>query len=110
QTESGPLDLRYVCLGVAAVLAGDLALGCAGAASTKRLSPADIPTLEAEQARRPDDPATNLRLAKAYYSAGRFADSRRAATTILRSQPGSDQAQIYLGLSYEGLTQFDSAR
>jgi TolB-like protein len=52
----------------------------------------------------------NLRLAKAYYGAGRFADARRAVGTTLRLQSDNDEAQVYLGLSYEGLTQFDSAR
>ena len=101
---------QFVCFWRAAAWAGCLALGCAGGVPSSRLSPADIATLEAEVARHPHDPAANLRLAQAYYSADRFADSRSAAATTLQLQPRNGQAQIYLGLSYEGLTQFDSAR
>jgi len=101
---------QYVCFRRAAAWAGCLALGCAGGVPSSRVSPADIAVLEAEVARHPADPAANLRLAKAYYSADRFADSRRAAATTLQLLPRSGQAQIYLGLSYEGLTQYDSAR
>jgi TolB-like protein len=91
-------------------LASCLALACAGAAKSGGVSPADVAALEAGLAQHPDDPAVTLRLAKAYYAAGRFADTRQAAGTTLRLQPKNDQAQVYVGLSYEGLAQFDSAR
>ncbi len=74
------------------------------------MSPADVAALEAQQARHPADPLQNLRLAQAYYAAGRFADARRTAARTLELQPANDEARVYLGLSYEGLAQFDSAR
>lgn len=83
------------------------ALACSGATKAGGGSPADISALEA---RHSTNPADNLKLAKAYYAAGRFADARRAAQATLAAQPKNDEARIYLGLSYEGLTQFDSAR
>jgi TolB-like protein len=87
-----------------------LSLACAGAAKPAGVPAAAIRALEAQLARHPDDPTVTLRLAKAYYSAKRFADARRAVGTTLRLQPANDEAQVYLGLSYEGLTQYDSAR
>jgi tetratricopeptide (TPR) repeat protein len=92
------------------VLVGCLPFACTGAPKPAGVSPAALAALETQMARHPDDPALNLRLAKAYYSAGRFAATRRAVGTTLRLQPANDEAQVYLGLSYEGLTQYDSAR
>lgn len=94
----------------AVALAGTVALACAGAAEPAGVPAAAIPGLEAQLARHPNDPAVSLRLAKAYYAASRFADARRATGTTLRVQPDNDEARVYLGLSYEGLTQYDSAR
>ena len=72
-------------------------------------APADLAALEAQRAQHPDDPALQLLLAKAYYAANRFADARAALVVVLRARP-SDEARAYLGLTYEGLNQFDSAR
>lgn len=92
-------------------LAGLLAVGaCAGTPATPAPTPADIPALEARRAQAPDDPAANLRLAEAYYSAQRYGDARAALARTLLHQPDNAEAQIYLGYTYEGLGQFDSAR
>ena len=73
-------------------------------------APADIAALEAQRAQHPDDAALQLRLAKAYYAANRFADARAALAVVLLARPANDEARAYLGLTYEGLNQFDSAR
>ncbi|HKR56947.1 MAG TPA: tetratricopeptide repeat protein, partial [Gemmatimonadales bacterium] len=91
-----------------AVLA--LAGACAGAPAAPPPAPADIPALEARQAQSPDDPAANLRLGEAYYSAKRYGDARAALGRTLLHQPDNAEAQIYLGYTYEGLGAFDSAR
>jgi len=92
-------------------LAGLLAAGaCAGTPGPAAPTPADIPALEARRAQSPDDPAANLRLAEAYYSAQRYPDARAALSRTLLHQPDNAEAQIYLGYTYEGLGQFDSAR
>ncbi|MBI1966791.1 MAG: hypothetical protein HYS40_02270 [Gemmatimonadetes bacterium] len=83
---------------------------CAGGARPAAVPPADIPALERQAAQTPNDPALNLRLARAYYAANRFADGRRALALVLAAQPENPEAQAYLGLTYEGLEQFDSAR
>jgi len=74
------------------------------------VAPTGLSALEAESARHPSDAQASLRLAKAYYEAGRFADARRAVGTALLVEPQNPEARVYLGLCYEKLAQFDSAR
>lgn len=99
---------RYRRVPGLAVLA--LAGACAGAPAAPPPAPADIPALEARQAQSPDDPAVNLRLGEAYYSAKRYGDARAALGRTLLHQPDNAEAQVYLGYTFEGLGQFDSAR
>ncbi len=101
-TRSRALAVAVVC----AVLAA-----CAtGGARTGALSPADLAALVAQRAQQPTNPEANLRLAKAYYAANRFAEARAAIGTVLLQQPDNRVARAYLGFTYEGLEQFDSAR
>ena len=72
-------------------------------------TPTDLAALEAQRAQHPEDAALQLRLAKAYYAPNRFSDARVALAVVLQTRP-SDEARAYLGLTYEGLNQFDSAR
>ena len=95
---------------VTLVLGATLAACAGGGAGTTQLSPADLSALEAQRAQHPTDPDLNLRLAKAYYAANRFADARKALGVVLTQQPNNRVAETYLGLSYEGMEQFDSAR
>src|SRR5690242_20376703 len=92
-------------------LAALLAAGAwPGAPVTPAPAPADIPALESRSAQSPDDAAVNLRLAEAYYSGQRYGDARAALARTLVHQPDNTEARIYLGYTYEGLGQFDSAR
>lgn len=93
-----------------AVLIVGLSVACAGAPHPARVTPADLTALEAQVGEHPDDPTLNLELAKAYYASDRFADARKAVAAALAGAPSSREAQAYLGLSYEGLAQYDSAR
>jgi tetratricopeptide (TPR) repeat protein len=104
--------MRPFRLGVfAALVLGASLVACAGGgAGTTQLSPADLSALEAQRAQHPTDPDLNLHLAKAYYAANRFADARKALGVVLTQQPNNRVAETYLGLSYEGMEQFDSAR
>lgn len=86
------------------------AAACAGGARPSAVQPTDIAALERQAAQTPNDPTTNLRLARAYYAANRFAEARRALAIVLAAQPANREADAYLGLIYEGLEQFDSAR
>lgn len=100
---------RLRCVAAAVVCAA--AAACAsGGARTAAVQPADIAALERQTAQTPNDPAANLRLARAYYAANRFADARRALAVTLAADPQNREAEAYLGLTYEGLEQFDSAR
>ncbi|HTH64992.1 MAG TPA: tetratricopeptide repeat protein [Gemmatimonadales bacterium] len=103
-SRSGMFAVAVLCATLAACATGG------GGAGTTQLSPADLSALEAQRAQHPTDPDVNLRLAKAYYSANRFADARKALALVLTQQPTNRIAQTYLGLSYEGMEQFDSAR
>jgi len=98
---------RHRALGLAGLLAAG---ACAGAPGPAAPTPADIPALEARRAQSPDDPAANLRLGEAYYTAQRYQDARQALARTLLHQSDNTEAQIYLGYTYEGLGQFDSAR
>ena len=96
----------------AVALAAACALGaaCAAGAPPAPVTPADIAGLEQQVAQAPTDAGLNLRLARAYYAANRFADARRALAVVLAAEPGNRGADAYLGLTYEGLQHFDSAR
>ena len=81
-----------------------------GGAQAPAVTPANIPALEAAAAQRPTDSRAALQLARAYYAAARWADAQRAARQAIAANPRNAEAQAYLGLTYEELTQFDSAR
>lgn len=95
---------------VVAVACALLSACAQGGARTTSPTPEGLAALEAQRAQHPTDPDLNLRLAKAYYAANRFADARSALATVLLQQPDNRIAQTYLGFAYEGLEQFDSAR
>jgi TolB-like protein len=101
------LSVRSRTLGL--LLVG-LSLACAAGPQPAALVPADLAALAEQVALHPDDPVLSLRLAKAYYAAGRFVGARRAVARALAANPANNEAQVYLGLSYEGLAYYDSAR
>jgi tetratricopeptide (TPR) repeat protein len=76
----------------------------------ERLTPSAIATLESQAAAHPEDRAVTLRLTKAYYAADRFADALPLLERIVQAAPADQEAQAYLGLTYEGLTRYDEAR
>ncbi len=92
------------------VASGVLFAACARPAGPPAPAPADLATLEAQRTQTPGDAGLNLRLAQLYYGAGRYTDARAALAVVLAIQPTNAQARVYLGYTYEGLTQFDSAR
>jgi tetratricopeptide (TPR) repeat protein len=94
---------------VGLLLAG-VSLACAAGPQPAALAPADLAALAEQVAQHPDDPVLNLRLAKAYYATGRFVGARRAVAVAVAANPANGEAQVYLGLSYEGLAYYDSAR
>ncbi len=99
---------RWAVVGALAVTVA--AGGCAPGSPAGEVTPADIPALEAQRAQAPTDPVLNLRLARGYHAAERHADARAALAVVLAAQPENQEAQAYLGLTYEGLEHYDSAR
>src|SRR6185503_9621983 len=89
---------------------GFVLVACGRGPAPAAITPADIPALEAEAAQRPGDAAAHLKLARAYYAAQRYRDARAALGRVLGADPRNAEAAAYLGLTYEELAQFDSAR
>ncbi len=84
-------------------------IGCAPGYRSPDVSPAELPSLEAERARNPTDHQLLLRLGAAYYRAERFdraVDVLRAAGALRPTFAGA----VFLGLSFEGLGRLDSAQ
>lgn len=98
------ISIRLVVL--PAVLLG----AACGGGPAPTVAPADLPALEAQAAQRPGDANAAVRLARAYYAAGRYADAQQAARRAVTLAPRHAEARAYLGLASEELAQFDSAR
>ncbi|HUL50490.1 MAG TPA: CsgG/HfaB family protein [Gemmatimonadales bacterium] len=87
------------------------ASACGSIAPETGATPAtNTAALERAAASHATDTGANLRLARAYYSDKRYPDARRVLGTTLGLEPGNREALVYLGLTYEALTQYDSAR
>src|SRR5438128_2219901 len=107
--------MRLRLVAVACAFLAAAGAGCAGSSAwgggrAAPVSPADLSALESQRSQHPTDPDVNLRLARAYYAAQRYADARRALQVVLAAQPGNSSARAYLGLTFEGLERYDSAR
>ncbi len=71
--------------------------------------PSELPSLEAERARKPNDQQLLVRLGAGYYRAKRPAEAvavLRAAVALQRTFP----ATVFLGLAYEATGRLDSAQ
>ncbi len=94
------------------LLPGALALlgACAGGQPPPGVTPENLPALEAEAARSPEDAGLMARLGIAYYNDKQYARARDVLLSSLALRRPNYAARVYLGLSYEELGQFDSAR
>ncbi len=81
---------------------------CAAGTRGPEVRPADLPSLEAERARRPNDHEILVRLGAGYYRAGRPGDAVAALRAALAVRP-SFPALAYLGLAFEAESRPDSA-
>ncbi len=94
----------------ALVAGGTLLSACAGGPPPPPPTPENLSALEAAQQQHPQDAGIMTRLGIAYYEArdyGRARDVLRSALTLNKQNYA---AHVYLGLAWEGLEQFDSAR
>lgn len=101
------MDLTRRTLAVGVVL---LAACAGGPAPQATPAPADLPSLEAANEQRPRDAALMTQLGIAYYDAQKFERSRDVLASALTLNRQNFPAHVYLGLAYEQLGQFDSAR
>jgi TolB-like protein len=85
---------------------------CAGGGALRigDVTPQSIPSLEAENNQRPNDPGVLTRLGVAYFKADRYQDARPALDSAVARDPRSGIAAIYLGMTTEALGDFPAAR
>jgi tetratricopeptide (TPR) repeat protein len=83
---------------------------CAGGQPPQGPTPQDLPSLEAAQQQRPRDAGLLTRLGIAYYNAKQYPRARDVLNSALTITPQNFAAHVYLGLAYEELGRFDSAR
>jgi TolB-like protein len=84
-------------------------VACAPASAPPGVRPVDIPALEAEQARRSNDPDGLTRIGMAYYQGGEFARARDVLAAAEALDPRAFRAAVYLGLAHEKLGALDEA-
>jgi TolB-like protein len=95
----------------ALALSGTLLAACAGGAPPQGTpQPENIPALEAAQQQRPRDAGLLTRLGIAYYDARQYERARDVLRSALVITTQNYAAHVYLGLAYEELASFDSAR
>lgn len=88
-----------------------LCTGCSGAQSgVPSPSPEEIPSLEAELARRQNEVATKVRLGAAYRAAGRPDRALALLQEAQKQDPQNGGAVLFLGLTLEDLGEFARAR
>ncbi len=97
------------------VLRLTLVLSCGACAAgggirVSDVTPQQIPSLEAEKGRRPDDPNVLAQLGVAYFKAERYTDARPVLDTAVARDPGNGVAEIYLGMTAEQTGDFATAR
>jgi TolB-like protein len=93
------------------VAAASLALvACAGGSPPATPAPQDLPALEAASQAKPGDADLMTRLGVAYFEAGQYDRARDVLRSSLVIKPGHYSTHVYLGLTYEQLSVFDSAR
>jgi TolB-like protein len=87
-------------------------LAACGVAAPPQPSPEaeNLPALEAAQQQRPRDAGLLTRLGIAYYDAKQYGRSRDVLNSALTITRQNYAAHVYLGLAYEELARFDSAR
>ena len=83
---------------------------CAGGSRPATPAPQDLPALEAASQAKPGDAELMTRLGVAYFEAGQFERARDVLRRSLVISPGQYATHVYLGLTYEQLAVFDSAR
>jgi tetratricopeptide (TPR) repeat protein len=95
-------------LPVAALALAILLQGCAGNIATPR--PEQIPALEAQLQKKPDDKDVAAQLGAAYVAAKRYDDAKRVLTPLVSAGTSNASAYVYLGVASEETNDFTGAR
>ena len=95
---------------IAALAAGVSLAGCGAGPPPAGPAPQEIPALEAESQQHPGDAERMTRLGVAYFEAGQFERARDVLRSSLVINARQYSTHVYLGLAYEELAAFDSAR
>ena len=82
---------------------------CGGRMAGPEVRPDDLPSLEAERARKPNDQQLLVRLGAGYYRAKRSAEAVAVLRAALAIQP-TFPAAVFLGLAFEQTGRLDSAQ
>lgn len=90
--------------------AGVALAACAGGSPPATPAPQDLPALEAASQAKPSDAELMTRLGVAYFEANQFERARDVLRSSLVINPSHFPTHVYLGLTYEQLAVFDSAR
>ena len=94
----------------AAAAAGMALAACAGGPPPAGPAPQDLPALEAASQEHPGDAERMTQLGVGYFEAGQFERARDVLRSSLVISPRQYSTYVYLGLTYEQLAVFDSAR
>src|SRR5690606_150094 len=98
------LTRRTLAAGVALLAA------CAGGQAPQAPAPADLPALEAASQQRPRDAGLMTQLGIGYYEAKNFERAHAVLSSALILNRQNFPAHVYLGLTFEELGRYDSAR
>lgn len=102
--------MRHITWVPLAATAVFLAAGCAGGPPPSQPTPENLPALESEYSRNPQDAGLATRVGIAYYDGKQYQRARDVLRSALALGERNYPARVYLGLAYEELGQFDSAR
>jgi TolB-like protein len=103
--------MRHLRSDSVALLLCASALGaCASGMTGPEVKPEELPALEAQAKERPGDAQLFTRLGIGYYNARNWTRARDALRTAASLDKADYPAIVYLGLTYEELGAYDSAR
>jgi tetratricopeptide (TPR) repeat protein len=98
------LSATFLALGLGAIV------GACSSNAPQAVTPENISALEAESQKHPTDPQRMTRLGAGYYETKDYGKARDVLLASRSLDKSNYSTFIYLGLTYEGLEQLDSAR
>lgn len=99
---------RKLSLPIGALALAIVLPGCAGTVAVP--GPEQIPALEAQHQKAPNDQDVGAQLGAAYVTAKRYDDAKRVLTPLVNSNTRNAAAYLYLGIASEETSDFTGAR